>query len=190
MKGKRMAKKKFTFASVLKNLDAIITCVTLSICVILVNVNVILRYIIRQPIPGCEEIVTGFFVWTVFIGCAYAHRTHSHLGVDILVNVMPGTLKKVTEIVVLILELGILILVTYISGEYVYHLMFSATGAWKPTLTDTLRFPKWYIGIAVPIGFGLSTIFSVVEILRDRLHIIKSKPAESGHTPEQGGGAV
>ena len=54
-----MAHKKITVASVLKNLDAIITCVTLSVCVILVNVNVILRYVIKQPIPGCEEIVTG-----------------------------------------------------------------------------------------------------------------------------------
>ena len=59
-----MAHKKITVTSVLKNLDAIITCVTLSVCVILVNVNVILRYAIKQPIPGCEEIVTGFFVWT------------------------------------------------------------------------------------------------------------------------------
>ena len=162
-----MAHKKITVASVLKNLDAIITCVTLSVCVILVNVNVILRYVIKQPIPGCEEIVTGFFVWTVFIGCAYAHRMHAHLGVDILVNIMPGKMKKVVE-----------------------NVMFNLSGAWKPALTDVLRFPVWYIAIAVPIGFGLCTIFSIIELLTNKLHLFKGSSDQSGHTPEQGGGAV
>ena len=185
-----MAHKKITVASVLKNLDAIITCVTLSVCVILVNVNVILRYVIKQPIPGCEEIVTGFFVWTVFIGCAYAHRMHAHLGVDILVNIMPGKMKKVVENVVFFLELAILILVTYISAQYVYNLMFNLSGAWKPALTDVLRFPVWYIAIAVPIGFGLCTIFSIIELLTNKLHLFKGSSDQSGHTPEQGGGAV
>lgn len=193
MKGERMTQKKITFSTILRNLDGIITCVTLSICVILVNINVFTRYILKNPIPGCEEIVTSLFVWTVFIGSAYAHRSHSHLGVDILVNIMPEKVKKVVEIVVLVIELAVLMLVTSISAQYVYHLMFNNAGVWKPTLTDVLRMPKWWTAIAVPIGFGISTLYSIYEILADRLHIIKKKSAAgdlAGHTPEQGGGAV
>ena len=188
-----MTHKKITFSTIIRNLDGIITCVTLSICVILVNINVFTRYILRNPIPGCEEIVTSLFVWTVFIGSAYAHRMKSHLGVDILVNIMPGKMKSIVEDVVLFLELAILIMVTIISGQYVYHLMFSTSGAWKPVLTDVLRMPKWYTAIAVPIGFGLSTIFSVIYICTEKLHIGKKKSADgglAGHNPGQGGGAV
>lgn len=188
-----MKHKKFTLLSILTNLDAVITCVTLAICVIVVNINVFSRYFLKSPITGSEEIVTSLFVWTVFIGSAYAHRTHSHLGVDILVNLMPGKMKDIVEDVVLFIELAVLILVTIISGQYVYHLMFNLQGVWKPVLTDVLRFPKWYTAIAVPIGFGLSTIFSVREILIDKLHIIKKKPDDgkaAGHNPGQGGGAV
>jgi len=172
--------KKISFWSIITNLDAIITCVTLSICVIIVNINVITRYVFKHPITGSEEIVTSLFVWTVFIGSAYAHRTHSHLGVDILVGVMPGKMRNIVEDVVLVIELAILILVTVISAQYVYHTMFNIAGKWKPELTDVLRFPKFYTAIAVPIGFGLSTIFSVVEILTDKLHIIKKKPQQGG----------
>ena len=39
-----MEKKKITLGSVLVNLDAIITCVTLTLCTIVVNANVLMRY--------------------------------------------------------------------------------------------------------------------------------------------------
>ena len=46
MKGK----KKITFKTIVTNLDAIITCVTLSLCTILVNANIFSRYIFNKPI--------------------------------------------------------------------------------------------------------------------------------------------
>ena len=60
-------KKKFTLKDIVKNLDAIVTCTTLALCVILVNCNVIMRYFFNNPIKWSEEVVTSLFVWTVFI---------------------------------------------------------------------------------------------------------------------------
>jgi len=182
-----MNKKKTTFWSIITNFDAIITCVTLSICVIMVNVNVFTRYLLKKPVVGAEEIVTSLFVWTVFIGSAYAHRKHSHLGVDIIVNVLPGKSKDVVANVVFLIELVILIMVTVISGQYVYHLIFNAAGKYKPTVSDVLRIPKWYTAIAVPIGFGLSVIYSIVDLLTVRLHLFKN-PADGSFDPSKGGG--
>ncbi len=186
-----MKKNKITFMTVVKNLDAVITCVTLSICVIMVNVNVFTRYLLKKPVVGAEENVTSLFVWTVFIGSAYAHRKHSHLGVDIVVNMLPGKSKDVVANIVFILELVILIMVTVISAQYVYHLIYNAAGKYKPTVSDVLRIPKWYTAIAVPIGFGLSVIYSIVDLLTNKLHILK-KPEDGAaeHDPGQGGGAV
>ena len=90
-------KKKITPKLILQNLDAIITGVTLTLCVILVNLNVIMRYILNAPLQWSEEVVTSLFVWTVFIGSAYAYRKHSHLGVDIVVNMMHGRTKAVVR---------------------------------------------------------------------------------------------
>ena len=99
---------------------------------------------------------------------------HAHLGVDIVVNRLHGTAKTVVSWIVTIIELGILIMVTIISAEYVYHLIY-VRGKFKPAVTDVLRIPKAYTGIAVPIGFGLSTIYSIYFILTDKLHLIKKK---------------
>ena len=192
-------KKKITPKFIFSNLDAIICGTTLTLCVILVNVNVIFRYFLNNPIRWTDEVVTSLFVWTVFMGSAYAHRRHAHLGVDIVVNLVKGPSKTVIEVIVEILEILILALLTYISMQYVLNLIFKrgilfqikdgvfAWGKVKLTYTDTLRIPKWYTGVAVPLGFGVSLLYSVVGFLRDRLHIIKSKaPAEIGSGSEGG----
>ena len=193
-------KKKITPKLILTNLDAIICGTTLTLCVILVNVNVIFRYFLNNPIKWTDEIVTSLFVWTEFMGSAYAHRRHAHLGVDIVVNLIHGKSKDVIAFVVSILEMAILLLLTYISGQYVANLIwkrgiifktvdgvFKYAGQIKLTYTDTLRLPKWWTGIAVPLGFGLSFCYSVYFFLRDRLHIIKSKEPEAAGEIAEGG---
>ncbi|MBP3208878.1 MAG: TRAP transporter small permease [Oscillospiraceae bacterium] len=193
-------KKKITPKLILTNLDAIICGSTLTLCVILVNVNVIFRYFLSSPIKWTDEIVTSLFVWTVFMGSAYAHRRHAHLGVDIVVNLIHGKSKDVIALVVSILEMAILLLLTYISAQYVANLIwkrgiifktvdgvFRYAGQIKLTYTDTLRLPKWWTGIAVPLGFGLSFCYSVYFFLRDRLHLIKSKAPETVDEIPEGG---
>ena len=170
-------KKKITLKFILLNLDAIITGVTLTACVFLVNLNVIMRYFLKSPLQWSEEVVTGLFVWTVFIGSAYAYRKHAHLGVDIVVNLMHGKTRAVVQDIVSVLELLILIMLTVISAQYAWNLLF-VRGVYKPAVTDVLRMPKIYTGIAVPIGFGLSTIYSIYFMLADRLHLIKKIEVE------------
>ena len=160
-------KNKITLKGILTNLDAIITGLTLSICVVLVNANVIMRYFFNNPIHWAEEVVTSLFVWTVFIGSAYAYRKHSHLGVDIFVNILPPKVKKVVKTVMSVVELLVLIMLTVISSQYVYHLIFNRTGKLKIVMTDLLRVPKWWTGIAVPIGFGLSVIYSIYFMVKN-----------------------
>lgn len=195
-------KKKSLIKRILTNLDALICGVTLTLCVILVNANVIFRYFLNNPIKWTDEVVTGLFIWTVFMGSAYAHRKHAHLGVDIVVNLIHGKTRKTIEFVMDIIQILILILLTYISAQYVCNLIWKRgiifqqvdgvlkyVGQIKYTYTDTLRIPKWYTGVAVPLGFGLSLIYAIYFFLRDRLHLIKAKDTEEPAETEQGGGA-
>ena len=195
-------KKKSLFKRIVTNLDAVICGVTLTICVILVNANVIFRYFLNNPIKWTDEVVTSLFIWTVFMGSAYAHRKHAHLGVDIVVNLIHGKARDIIEFVMDILQILILVLLTYISAQYVCALIWKRgivfqwvegalkyVGQIKYTYTDTLRIPKWYTGIAVPLGFGLSLIYAIYFFLRDRLHLIKVKPQEESEKIVEEGGA-
>ena len=166
--------KKITFKGIITNLDAIITGVTLTFCVVLVNLNVIMRYVLNAPFQWSEEVVTSFFVWTVFIGSAYAYRKHSHLGVDIVVNLLHGKTKATVLMIVAILEMLVLVMLTYVSGEYAYHLLINPAGKFKPVLTDVLRIPKFYTGVAVPIGFGVSVLYSIYFMITEKIPAFKA----------------
>ena len=192
-------KKKITPKFIFTNLDAIICGTTLTLCVILVNVNVVFRYFLNSPIKWTDEVVTSLFVWTVFMGSAYAHRRHAHLGVDIVVNLVKGRSRQVIEFIVAVLEIAILLLLTYISAQYVLNLIFKRGiifqikngvfewGKVKLTYTDTLRIPKWYTGVAVPLGFGLSLIYAIVDFLRYNLHVLKPRASDETAVAEEGG---
>lgn len=174
-------KNKITPRVILKNLDAIVTSVTLLLCVILVNANIVMRYFFSMPIKWSEEVVTGLFVWTVFIGSAYAYRKHEHLGVDILIKYMPPKTRRFVSSVMSIIELLVLIMLTIISSQYCYHLVFSRSGAFKLVLSDYLRIPKIWNGIAVPLGFGLSTFHSI------RFMINRFRGIDADHDDPEGG---
>lgn len=162
-----MSKPKITLHLIIHNLDAIITGVTLSLATIVVNVNVLMRYFLKSPLLWSEEVATGLFVWTVFIGSAYAYRKKAHLGVDILVNAMPSGPRSVIKVVMDILGLFVLAMLTYVSVLYVYN-------TWDK-LSNTLRVPSWYVSIAVPLGFGLSLLYSTYFLAGDLKKALSKK---------------
>lgn len=164
--------KKITLKGIVLNLDAIITCVTLSLCTILVNANIFSRYLFNSPILWAEEVATSLFIWTVFVGSAYAYRTHAHLGVDILVKALPENAKKGVNIVIDIIEIAVLLMLTYVSAQYVAN-------SWT-RVTDVLMMPRWYFSIAVPIGFGWSLLYAIYFFVQDLRG--KGKEEESNDT--------
>lgn len=160
-----MENKKITLKGILFHLDAVITGTTLALATIIVNLNVLMRYFFKSPLFWAEEVATGLFVWTVFVGSAYAYRCHAHLGVDILVNALPEKVRRVVKVIMDILEMLILAMLTYISFLYVYNTF--------DKLSSTLRMPNWYITSAIPIGFGLSLIYSVYFLVMDIMKVFK-----------------
>ncbi|MCI7262074.1 MAG: TRAP transporter small permease [Otoolea sp.] len=162
-----MEKKKITLKTILLNLDAIITGTTLTLATIIVNLNVLMRYFMKSPLLWAEEVATGLFVWTVFVGSAYAYRKHAHLGVDILVNALPEKIRAVVKVVMDVLGLFVLIMLTYVSVLYVYNTL--------DKLSNTLRVPSWYVSSAVPIGFGLSLIYAVYFLAKDFMGVLSKK---------------
>ena len=153
-------KKTFTLlGKAVLNLDAIITCLTLSACTILVNANIFTRYLFSTPIYWAEEVATSLFIWTVFIGSAYAYRIHAHLGVDILVKMLPEKAKKGVGLVIKLIEIAVLAMLFYVAAQYVMN-------SWH-RVTDVLMMPRWYFSIAVPIGFGWSLLYAIYYFIQD-----------------------
>ncbi|NLJ99253.1 MAG: TRAP transporter small permease [Tissierellia bacterium] len=63
-----------------------------------VFLGVIFRFILKKPLVWAEEYALISMVWMTFIGASVGYEANSHLGVDLLLTILPNTPKKIVEI--------------------------------------------------------------------------------------------
>ncbi|GGK34421.1 putative TRAP transporter small permease protein [Caldalkalibacillus thermarum] len=90
-------------------LNGIIT-VIFSSMVLLVFVNVVLRYVLDSGITWSEEFARFLFVYIVFLGAIVAHKEKAHLGVDLLVGSLPLGLQKAVYALINFIVIAVLYL--------------------------------------------------------------------------------
>lgn len=73
--------------------------IALSGMVLLVTLNVFLRYVLNSGIPQSEELARYLFVWVVFMGAIAAFKEKKHVGVDILVARLKGFPRKMVKVI-------------------------------------------------------------------------------------------
>ncbi len=92
---------------------SIMAIAALMAMVLLVFVNVALRYVLNSGLPWSEEVARLCFVWVVFFGIILAAKEKSHLAVDIVsANLSPKIslyLSYVTRLITLFLMLALII---------------------------------------------------------------------------------
>ena len=141
------------------NFELIFSSMFLIVTTTLVMINVIFRYFLNLGITWSEEVATGCFVWSVFLGAAAGYKLQIHVGVDMLVNMCPPTMKK---IITLIVD-GILL---FINGYITYIAVIYLSLSYKKP-TPVLNISTAYISSSILVSFALMTIYSIVFLIRD-----------------------
>ena len=108
---------------ILKNAEELIAAGFLIITTALVVLNIICRYFFNMGMVWSEEVATGCFVWSVFIGAIACFKRRGHVGVDIVVNMLPATLRRgiatLMDIILVVLNAYMFYLsVVFISKSY------------------------------------------------------------------------
>jgi len=155
---------------ILKNLDAYIAGTLFAVTMVLVIMNVFTRYVFNFVIAWSEEVATSCFVYTVFIGAAWCLRTRQHVGVDLLVDRLPG---KVREVVHLLTDIVIFALNSYITYLSVLFMRSS-----KAKTMPILKISVNYLYAALLIGFGLMAIYSLIHCIEDIKQMANPKRKE------------
>ncbi len=151
----RMCIMKFIW----KNLEEIIASTFIIITTLLVVINIIMRYGLNSGIVWSEEVATGCFVWSVFIGAAACFKQRGHVGVDIIVNHLPPALKQLLQ---LLMDLFLVVLNGYMSYLAIQYISTTYT-----KLTPVLGVSSAYISSSVLICFILMTIYSINFVYQD-----------------------
>src|SRR6187455_2013297 len=106
--GSRTVADRF-FGAYCKALEAVIA-ICLTIMVVLVFGNVVLRYGFNSGISISEEISRWLFVWLTFLGAVVALHEKAHLGTEMLVSHLGPKGKKVC----LVIGYGLMLVVCWL----------------------------------------------------------------------------
>lgn len=149
---------------ILRTINVIIVFCLASM-MLMVFVNVILRYGFNSGITFSEDVSRLFFVWLTFLGAIAAMKDSAHIRVDSLVEKMPARGKNVCEFVGNALILS------------VCWLLFQ--GGWQQTVInlDTVSpVTGWpmavlYItSVIASIGIALYAFTNIFRLFRNRKH--------------------
>ncbi|MDB5856406.1 MAG: tripartite ATP-independent periplasmic transporter DctQ [Ramlibacter sp.] len=141
-----------------------IVVLCMSLMLVLVFGNVVLRYGFNSGITASEELSRYLFVWLVFLGAIVAMKEHAHLGVDTLVRHLPAWGKRaclVASNLLMLASCGVLF-----------------AGSWTQTLINldnaspVTGLPvAWMYAAGLVASFGIAVLIlaSFVRLLSGRL---------------------
>ncbi len=167
---------------ILSHAEVVISGVFLMITVLVVIVNVLLRYLFSGGLFWVEEVATASFIWSIFIGSAAAYRHNLHIGIDLITKLFNERVKE-------ILALVINSLMVVING-YICYLSILMIQANKLKRTPVLDVPSIYVNLAITVGFFLITVHAVRFLITDILLLRSGKRVSSGAAGEEKEGAL
>lgn len=144
---------------ILSNLDLIVSSFFLCITVLVVIVNVALRYLSLGGIFWAEEVATTSFIWSVFIGSAAAYRYKMHIGIDFISRFGPLPLRRGIAVVID----GLMLVI----NGYIVYLSIFFINANKLKRTPVLDIPAFYVNLALTVGFSLMVLYALNFLYRD-----------------------
>ncbi len=172
---------------VVNEIEETLIAVILGLMTVITFTNVIARYVFNDNILWALETTVFLFAWLVLLGASYCIKTHSHLGVDAVINVVSKKTRKILAGISVAATLAFCVLLMI--GSWNFWAPFAALPmtngelndqAWYEVndipMIDWLRFiepimnegeayekmPRFIPYAALPIGMALMT-FRVIQ---------------------------
>ena len=146
----------------------ILMAVLLAVMVLLMFLNVILRFVFSTGFVWSEEVTRLSFIYLVYLGTVAAFRDNRHLGVDTLLEHVPPIVQKVLYAVVQLIIIWVMWLLVQGSWDLAVQ---SRNDQWVAT-----QYPRSLI-----MGAGVVTGAAIVLIALGNLYrllIMKSPVAD------------
>jgi TRAP-type C4-dicarboxylate transport system permease small subunit len=128
-----------------------------------ITVDVALRYLFRQSLPGTIAIVINYYMpMMAFLPLAFTQRTDGHIVVDLFVSILPQAVQRHIVGWVFLLSAMLCTLLTWTTwGEAVNKFQRGTFSFEDGTVIAT-----WPGQFLPTIGYGLLTLMLVLQFLR------------------------
>ena len=129
----------------------------MTVMVVVTSLQVIYRYVLSAPLSWSEEASRYCFVWIIFLGAVLGLERGVHIGVDILTNRLPATIRRSLTIASHLLIGVFCLLVAYASWPVLEVNMLQTSPA--------LGLPMTYIYAAIPVSMLLMVSVLILRAL-------------------------
>ena len=136
------------------------------IMTILITFDALLRYTLKESIPGGLEINSVLLVIMVFFSLGQVQAKKEHLRVDFFVDRLPPKVREYLEVVVYLFALAFFFILFWESIEF-----FQASFAVKEYYGAAVRIPIYPAKAAMVLGCGLV----VIELIKDVAILLTKK---------------
>ena len=85
---------------ILDKIEVAVASLVLLVLICVTFFGVLMRYIFNNPFTWEEELQLACMVWITFLAAPAAFRTKSHVAIEILVDALPKSLRKIVELLI------------------------------------------------------------------------------------------
>jgi len=123
---------------------------------VVVFLQVLFRYLLRQPLFWSEELPRYLLIWMCFLAAAVAQKHDAHINITLCLAPLSTRARQVLKILTDAIILAFLWVITYSGG-----LVTSITAHHRST---ALQLPMGLVYAALPVGAILMSLYLVLQI--------------------------
>lgn len=145
-----------------EHLEDILLVFLLSLMSIIIFIQVIMRYLMRNSLSWSEELARYLFIWSIYLAVSYAAKERKHIKIDAALYLFPRKMRPyirmVGDVIVLFFS-GFIILTSLI--------LFKKIGM-LGQMSAALSIPMKYVYLAPFVGF-LLTFYRTIQSIGLRI---------------------
>jgi len=127
-----------------------------SLIFVVVFLQVVFRYVLRQPLFWSEELPRYLLIWMSFLAAALAQKQDAHINITLCLAPLSTRARQVLKILTDAVILAFLWVLVYSGG-----LVTSITAHHRST---ALQLPMGLVYAALPVGAALMSLYLVLQI--------------------------
>lgn len=110
------------------------------------SLTMVSRYITGISVSWADELVNFLFIWAVFLGTSIGAKRSAHLGVSILLDSVPPTVRKYFVFAISICSVFTCSIMAW-EGIGMVHLQYT-----MDQRSSQIGLPVFLVGLSVPVG--------------------------------------
>jgi TRAP-type transport system small permease protein len=132
-----------------------------SVMTLIVFLQVVYRYALKQPLYWSEEVARYLFVWISIVGAALGLQKRGHFGLDLFCRMLPARGRRFMEFLIYLL-MGLVVFVILVQGILLVE---------KTTLQDSpaMGISMGWAYACLPVGAALMAIHLLVMIIKEAM---------------------